>query len=145
MKKPPFALAIRQPWASLIIHGGKDIENRDWYTEYRGPVFIHASKLLRTGEVCSAEDLIRGNDIVLPKTITPYLANDGLTFNPGILLLGGIIGMVDIIDCVTTSPSRWFTGPYGFVLANPRPLPFHPVRGLLKFFKVEYPWAEVPV
>ena len=38
------ALSLRQPWASLIIYGGKDIENRRWETKYRGPLLIHASK-----------------------------------------------------------------------------------------------------
>lgn len=39
-----------------------------------------------------------------------------------LIIYGGIIGMVDL-------DSPWFVGPYGFVLANPRPLPF---------FKVDY-------
>jgi hypothetical protein len=28
-------LAIRQPWAPLIVSGAKDIVNRDWATHYR--------------------------------------------------------------------------------------------------------------
>jgi hypothetical protein len=31
------ALSIRQPWASLILFAGKDIENRNWSTATRGP------------------------------------------------------------------------------------------------------------
>src|ERR1051326_1498970 len=38
------ALSVRQPWAWLIIYGGKDIENRDWPTSHRGPTLIHAGK-----------------------------------------------------------------------------------------------------
>jgi hypothetical protein len=38
------ALSVRQPWAWLLVHGPKDIENRNWYTNYRGWVMIHASK-----------------------------------------------------------------------------------------------------
>lgn len=38
------ALSIRQPWAWAILHTGKSVENRDWYTEYRGRVLLHASK-----------------------------------------------------------------------------------------------------
>lgn len=38
------ALSIRQPWAWCIIYAGKDIENRTWATQYRGPVLIHAAK-----------------------------------------------------------------------------------------------------
>lgn len=32
------ALSIRQPWAWHILHSGKDIENRDWPTKFRGRV-----------------------------------------------------------------------------------------------------------
>lgn len=50
--------------------------------------------------------------------------------------LGGIVGVADIVDCVEAHPSPWFFGPYGFVLANARPLPFTPCKGALGFFKV---------
>jgi hypothetical protein len=36
------ALTIRQPWASLIICGEKDVENRTRTTRYRGVLAIHA-------------------------------------------------------------------------------------------------------
>lgn len=38
------ALTISQPFASLIADGEKWIENRRWYTPYRGPLAIHAGK-----------------------------------------------------------------------------------------------------
>ena len=40
------ALSIRQPWAWLIVHGYKDVENQSWSTDYRGPVLVHAGKTL---------------------------------------------------------------------------------------------------
>lgn len=33
-------LTVKQPWASLIVHGIKDIENRSWQTNFRGRVLI---------------------------------------------------------------------------------------------------------
>jgi len=42
------ALSIRQPWAYAILHLGKDIENRPWRTNFRGPLLIHASLKGRT-------------------------------------------------------------------------------------------------
>ena len=30
------ALSIQQPWAWLIAHGKKDVENRTWATAFRG-------------------------------------------------------------------------------------------------------------
>ena len=38
------ALTIKQPYASLIVEGIKDIENRTWKTNYRGRILIHAGK-----------------------------------------------------------------------------------------------------
>ena len=48
------AISIRQPWAWLIVHGYKDVENRTWATKYRGPILIHAGKTLDPGfdELC---------------------------------------------------------------------------------------------
>lgn len=38
------ALTIRQPWAALIAHGTKRVENRTWGTAWRGALLIHAAK-----------------------------------------------------------------------------------------------------
>jgi activating signal cointegrator 1 len=38
------ALTISQPWADFIKRGAKFVENRRWYTFYRGPLAIHAGK-----------------------------------------------------------------------------------------------------
>lgn len=37
-------LTICQPYAHFIVTGEKLVENRDWFTSYRGPVLIHAGK-----------------------------------------------------------------------------------------------------
>jgi hypothetical protein len=37
-------LSLRQPWASLVKEKIKTIETRSWYTNYRGELYIHASK-----------------------------------------------------------------------------------------------------
>lgn len=41
------ALTISQPFASMIADGEKFIENRTWYTPYRGTLAIHAGKGLQ--------------------------------------------------------------------------------------------------
>ncbi len=38
------AISIKEPWASLIKNGLKDIETRTWATKYRGPLLLCASK-----------------------------------------------------------------------------------------------------
>lgn len=123
------ALSIRQPWAWLILYAGKDIENRDWPTKFRGRVLIHASKTCTKREYEDAMDFMTDRQIL-----------QGIGMNiPSIKGMdrGGIVGSVEIVDCVTRSDSPWFTGQYGFVLRNPKPMPFIPWKGRLGFFNVD--------
>jgi hypothetical protein len=51
---------------------------------------------------------------------------------------GGIVGVVDVIDCVESHKSKWFNGPFCWVLANPRCLRFRRCKGALGLFRPEY-------
>lgn len=119
---PPLAISIRQPWAHAILHLGKDIENRNWKTSFRGPVCIHAAKGCTDAEFNVAATFIGW----------ARLSRPGLS--PRDYPRGGIVGVVEIVDCVSESSSPWFFGGYGFVLRNPRPVEFIPVKGALGFF-----------
>ena len=127
------ALSIRQPWAWLIANGYKDIENRSWNTTYRGEFFIHASKAMTRKEYRQCQDYLellrRDANVALPIIRLPD--REGLKF-------GGIVGAATISACVTESESPWFTGKFGFVLENPRPLSFMPCQGTLGFFYPSY-------
>lgn len=109
------AISIRQPWAWMIINRYKDIENRTWKSNYRGRILIHASKTIDRQGVELMREIFENENEYFPSEFDT----------------GGIIGSVLIKDCVTSHKSPWFTGPYGFVLAKPRELPFYPVRGRL--------------
>ncbi len=122
------ALSIRQPWAWLIIHCGKDIENRTWATKLRGRVLVHAAKGLTRDEYYDAVDFMVDRGVSRLPYDLPFIKQ---------FERGGIIGSVEIIDCVTQSDSPWFTGPNGFVLRDPQPLPFVPTKGRLGFFEFE--------
>lgn len=122
------AISIRQPWAWLILHGGKDIENRCWPTKFRGRVLIHASKGMTRDEWADAWTFAAGSGA------SPKAVEAGLTFEN--IDRGGIVGSVEIVGCVRTSASRWFMGEYGFVLRDPQVLPFRPFKGALSFFDV---------
>lgn len=50
---------------------------------------------------------------------------------------GAVIGVVDVVDCVSSHASTYFTGPWGFVLQNPRRIDPVPVRGKPGLFPVE--------
>ncbi len=106
------ALSIRQPFADKIIFHGKDIENRTWRTKFRGTVAIHAGMKF--------DEFVDLSDKEKKKAVR-----------------GAIIGIVDVVDCVDKHKSKWFNGPIGFVLKNPRPLkkPI-PCKGKLGFWKV---------
>jgi hypothetical protein len=119
-------LSIRQPWAWLILNAGKDIENRDWPTKVRGNLLIHASKGMTQTEYRDACQFVF--DRVSKKISLPQV---------DVLKRGGIVGMVEIVDCVSRSSSPWFVGRYGFVLKNPYPMPFRPCAGQLGFFEPE--------
>lgn len=126
------ALSIRQPWAWAIINLGKDVENRTWKTNYRGPVLIHASKGMTAREW---EDAMAFIDDAFPVSPPAKLGRRASAIHSKDARRGGIIGMAEIVECVTVSDSPWFCGPYGFVLRNPRPLNFTPCQGALGFFK----------
>lgn len=117
-------LSIRQPWAWLIVNGHKDVENREWSTDYRGPLLIHASKTVRRGEYAEqARDIEEAFGIRVP-------ALDDLP-------LGGIVGIATLTDCADTSDSPWWTGDTAWSLRDARPLPFHPCPGALRLFHTQ--------
>lgn len=113
------ALTVRQPWAWAIIHAGKDVENRTWPTEHRGPLAIHAGQQLDA----SGAGFLKRLDF--------YPCDDEL-------LRGAVIGIVDVVDCVRNHDSPWADdGQYHWVLHNPRPLPEPiPYRGMQGLFTV---------
>lgn len=133
------ALSIRQPWAWLILHAGKDIENRSWRSGFRGRLLIHAGVSLDRDALRQFE---AGRSPATGEPFPPDIleAIHRIPWRGGVvergpdLERGGIVGSVEIVDCVTRSDSPWFFGPVGFVLRNPVPVPFQPCRGQLGFF-----------
>ena len=143
------ALSVKQPWAWLICAGYKDVENRNWHIGRHGPyqtqtacfclelpmrIYIHAGKILDKD----------GLDWLLESESSPVTEDDLFKQLIERYYYGNpddrskIIGEVDIVDCVSKHDSKWFTGPYGFVLANPKlydaPIPY---SGKLGFFEVD--------
>lgn len=112
-------LSVRQPWAWLLAHGLKDVENRTWPTSHRGDTVIH------TGQVFDRE----GHAWVLEQfpQLRPLM--------PAQFELGGAVGRCQILRCTQASESPWFCGPYGFVVIGAQPMPFVPFRGRLGFWQ----------
>jgi len=75
-------LSVQQPFADDIIFGDKNIEYRSWKTDYRGPIWIHASRW---------ESRPDPEDLTDPE------------FPPGPKTLGAIIGVVELVTCFESS------------------------------------------
>lgn len=140
------AISIKQPWASLIVHGIKDIENRTWACpkKYIGQrVLIHAS-----GSHGKKFKVNLTNEQI--KVAFATIAEGCMLGN---LPFGSIIGSVQIVGCVINHPSVWAerskgVSPgghvtdekepiiYNWVLANPilfkEPIP---AKGKLSFWE----------
>lgn len=124
------AISIRQPWASLIAHGIKDIENRTWKCpqKYIGQrVLIHASNKPSGWRE-------------LPLNFRQRDLSKGFSFDN--LPKGSIIGSVVISDCVKNHPSVWAEkGCWNWVLKDAVLFdkPIRDVKGKLGFwnFNVE--------
>lgn len=109
-------LTVQQPWAWAIIHGQKRCENRAWPTKYRGPLLIHAGKSRDAVDEYNTDHVGLDDD-------------DKLAF-------GAIIGIVDLVDCVelaNVGPEHddYATGPWCWILANPRPVEVTACKGAL--------------
>jgi len=147
------ALAVRQPYASLIISGSKLIENRSWATYYRGPLAIYASKTVTAADIKFEREFCADRNIPFPDAFP----------------LGGIIGLVDLLGVFTPVAEKsgdfyqdatgqwmkfiqagdkerclpafddmtWYEDDsVGWVLANPRPVQFVKFSGRLGLFEV---------
>ena len=124
---PTKALSIRQPWAWAVVHGGKDVENRDWNRsrleniKFRGEFCIHAATGMTQHEYFSACDFMQSIKVTAPASRN--------------LKRGMIIGTANLVDIVTESDSPWFFGSKGLILEDIKPLdePI-PCVGSLGFF-----------
>ena len=119
------AITICQPWAYAICYRGKDVENRTWYTSYRGSLAIHAgkSRVWFTGEAL----------------------NDGSP-EPGqsSCVFGAIVAHCELVDCIRPKAlpgNVWAEGPWCFVLEDVRvldvPVPYKGAQGLWDVFGPE--------
>eukprot|EP00210_Caulerpa_lentillifera_P006732 g6434.t1 len=103
-------LSMHQPWASLLVHGIKRIENRNWRTNYRGKLWIHAtSRNSVVQEVQELEDLYKFifqmegyQHLPLPETY-PTSALLGKQAKHLMNSYRLDLGCVTIVDCLTAS------------------------------------------
>jgi activating signal cointegrator 1 len=120
-------LSIRQPWVELILQGRKTIEVRTWSTSHRGELWLHAGQ--RVDNQACAKHHISGTGLVL----------------------GAIVGAVDVEDCFRFDAQTWHSlrkahlnivpfdeRYYGWQLRNPRRISPVSYRGTLGLMNVSY-------
>lgn len=127
------ALSFRQPWAELILQGGKTLDLRTYSRDYRGPLAIHAALEVER-EACLKHGL-----------------------DPSTLSRGGLVGTVTLVDIVRLDAAayaartaehlaaRHFREPmFGWVLHDPQRLPeIIPLRGQRHLFTIDLELAPV--
>lgn len=99
------ALAVKQPWASLICAGIKDVENRSWQTDYRGRIYIVASS---TNVNADFDNKLYAPEIL--QTVKEAVEKGNIA-DIHELPQSAVIGYVDLIDCTGESvESIWSSG-----------------------------------
>jgi hypothetical protein len=118
------ALSVRQRWCDAILYARKDLENRPRRGAHRGWTLLHASAgmtgLERTqfNRFCAERDL---KPIDCPQPDLGWGALPGFR--------GGIVGAMEILDCVDSSDSPWWIGPHAFTLGRRFEIPFYRCKG----------------
>ncbi len=123
-------LSVRQPYASLLVKGIKDVENRSRRTNYRGLVLIHASQKMH-----DIVTYMRGLGGVMFSGIPAYVLSESdlCDLQPEVNF-SAIIGCVEIVDCVQNHPSEWAEkGQWHWVCKNAKAFvnPIRDVKGKL--------------
>ena len=98
MKITMKALSVQNPWAYWIMNYDKTVENRTWYTKFRGRILIHAS--LRWDNNAPLSVWQRRNPEASIFDIEKEIEKCKLTN-------GYILGSVELYDCVQGADDEW--------------------------------------
>ena len=141
-------LSVRQPWAWLICEGLKDVENRNWKTNYRGTLYIHAGKTFdvdafnwmfdRSLVTHAAAQEVFKHFCIIPSV------KGGIKIMKNKDEFGAIVGRVELIDC-GRSQSVWAQPEvkcHWTVRHGQHIIPV-PMRGQLGLFRIQNPGIEV--
>jgi len=124
-------LSVRQPWASLLVSGIKDVENRTWETKYRGKLLIHASSKKYYSEDVFALPYEWRNALFNGVTTGAFPFQDKTPYS-------AIIGYVTLVDCVEGYDSIWSQEGFNWVMKDAYIFdkPILGVKGKLNVFDV---------
>jgi len=128
------ALSLKQPWATLLVHGVKTIEVRRWATTFRGALLIHASSVPDEREE-------------VWRRVPAELVEEARRLNGGVVGRGELAGCLRYANLMQfvrdtnlhLNDPEWFKPPalYGFSFAQLTTLPFRVCSGNLRIFNLE--------
>ncbi|MCF8065004.1 MAG: DUF4326 domain-containing protein [Desulfarculaceae bacterium] len=144
-------MAIKQPWATLIMHCGKDVENRP--KPWPGTIELPAEVLVLAGKEWD-ESLslgrfvdLRGGQEAVADLLAMAMQREEILVADFVAMWRelrrglprrAILGTVRVTGCITDSPSLWAAeGQHQYLLAHPKPLamPVPFVAGRLGVFQ----------
>ncbi len=126
------ALTLTPPWDFMVIHAGKNPENRKWKTSKRGWILIHAAVSAPPDDYNAAIAMAETAGYTGPLPAFKEMKR------------GVIVGAVRITNCLHYDeqkrcgmPLAWsIPAQFGFMVADPIALPPVPARGMQQFWKV---------
>lgn len=150
---PVKVLSVRQPYADLILFGGKWCENRTWPTRYRGRLYIHGSRwdgapvptpgAGRTGAILGSVELVEclsADDLEL---LWIHENMPGPRFQPKMTAaaLARFPRLVPLVRGLSEEQmDRFVFGPVCWILTDPQPLAVPiPAAGRLNLWTFDLP------
>lgn len=145
------AISVWEPWASLIRCKAKTIETRGWYTKYRGPLLICASKgglpLYKLDYHMSLWEIQCG---LAPLIGKPLDLNNATWPGVGIMHLnhGKAVALANLTDCKKADDMTlgeigtdhrfgdFSSGRFAWILSEIKPVEYFRVTGKQGFFNV---------
>jgi hypothetical protein len=128
------AITLHQPWASLIAKGYKLYETRDWPTNHRGPIVIHAGRKPKSKQELREHEKVVESFKDLLNEDCPYSSVIAITQLTDVILMTD-----EFIEQQTETELRcgnWAVGRYALKLENVRaiePIPAVGKQGLWKW------------
>lgn len=113
-------LTLNQPHAQLVALEEKHIESRGWWTSYRGPLGIHASKGYGKGGKRGLIEMIEQEPFWSVLRRAFYVPNIGYPGDAETIALeldyGAIIATCELVDIVSTNqlPLGWRRGKHAW-------------------------------
>lgn len=137
-------LSVKQPWASLIMSGLKDVENRTWVaSSVPAKILIHASSSPDNRAIDFLNNAI--DELAFETNNAIIMGNVPEFFN---MPQSAILGYVTVSKCVNDSTSKWaFPNQYHWVIEDVYQFeqPILNVKGKLNLFDYPIDDANMPL